>query len=53
MKEVLKRYGVAFAILAVVVFMMILGTFGVMMFEKKMFEKVDVEVKPKGENIIQ
>lgn len=51
MKETLKRYGVAFVILAGVVFMMLLGTFGVTMFEKKMFQKVDVEVKPKGERL--
>lgn len=51
MKEVLKRYGVALAILAVVVFLMLLGTLGVTMFEKKMFENVDVEIKPKGEHL--
>ena len=51
MKEMLKRYTVAFVILTVVVFMMLLGTLGVTMFEKKMFENVDVEIKPKGEHL--
>lgn len=51
MKATLKRYGVAFAILALVVFMMLLSTFGVTMFEKKMFQNVDVEIKPKGERL--
>ena len=51
MKEMLKRYGVAFVILAVVVLMMLLGTLGVTMFEKKMFKNVDIEIKPKGEHL--
>ena len=51
MKEVLKRYGVALVILAIVIFMMLLGTLGVTMFEKKMFQGVDVEIKPKGEHL--
>ena len=51
MREMLKRYGVAFVILAVVIFMMLLGTLGVTMFEKKMFEDIDVEIKPKGEHL--
>ena len=51
MKEKLKRYGVAFAILGVVVLMMLLGTLGVTMFGKKMFQEVDVEVKPVGEKL--
>ena len=51
MKEMFKRYGVALVILAVVVFMMLLGTLGVTMFEKKMFKNVNVEIKPKGEHL--
>lgn len=51
MREMLKRYGVAFVILTFVIFLMILGTLGVTMFEKKMFQKVDVEIHPQGEKI--
>lgn len=51
MREVLKRYGVAFVILAFVILLMILGTLGVTIFEKKMFQKVDVEIHPQGERI--
>jgi len=50
-KEVLKRYGIAFAILAFVVALMLLGTLGVTAFEKKMFEDINVTIKPKGERL--
>ena len=51
MKEVLKRYGIAFAILAFVIFLMLLGTLGVTKLEKKMFEDINVTIKPQGERL--
>jgi len=51
MKETLKRYGVAFAILAFVIFLMLLGTLGVTKFEKSMFQDMNVTIKPVGERL--
>jgi len=51
MKEVFKRYGIAMMILFGVIFLMLLGTWGVTQFEKKMFQNVDVEIKPTGERL--
>ncbi len=51
MKEHFKRYIVAFIILGAVIVMMLIGTLGVTLFEKKMFQDVNVTIKPRGEKI--
>jgi hypothetical protein len=51
MKETLKRYGIAFFILFVVIGFMLLGTLGVTKFEQDMFKNVDVEMKPRGKKL--
>lgn len=51
MKAVLKRYGMALFLLLAVSFLMLLGTMGVSMLGKKMFEDSGIEMKPRGENL--
>ncbi len=49
MKELFKRYAIAFSILFFVIFLMLLGTLGVTKLEKEMFK--DVDIKPRGEKL--
>ncbi len=51
MISVLKRYGMALFFLLLVIFLMILGTMGVMNFGNSMVNDIGVEMKPRGENI--
>jgi len=52
MIEILKRYSVAIIFLFVVVFMMLLGTLGVMEFGQKMVNDIGAqEMKPRGEEL--
>jgi len=53
MIAILKRYGMALVFLFVVVFLMILGTMGVMSFGDSMVKDIGVEMKPRGENIVK
>jgi len=53
MIAVLKRYGMALVFLFVVVFLMVLGTMGVMSFGDSMVKDIGVEMKPRGENIVK
>ncbi len=53
MIAVLKRYGMALVFLFIVVFLMILGTMGVMSFGDSMVKDIGVEMKPRGENIVK
>ncbi len=47
----LKRYGMAFIFLFFVIFLMILGTWGVKTFGDKMFENTEVTMQPRGEEL--
>ncbi|WP_188108600.1 hypothetical protein [Sulfurimonas lithotrophica] len=47
----LKRFGVALIFLTLVIILMIGGTLGVKSFGDKMFEDVDVKMKPRGERL--
>lgn len=47
----LKRYTMALFFLFIVVFLMILGTWGVKSFGDKMFEDSGVKMAPRGERI--
>jgi len=50
MIEILKRYSMAFTFLFVVVFLMLIGTLGVMEFGQKMINDIGVqEMQPRGE----
>ncbi|MCW8838192.1 MAG: hypothetical protein OQJ77_06590 [Thiovulaceae bacterium] len=49
----LKRFGVALIFLFFVIILMVAGTFGVKSFGDKMFENVDVKMKPRGEKLIK
>ncbi len=51
MIAVLKRYSMAFAFLLFVIFLMVLGTWGVKSFGDKMFEESGVQMQPRGEKI--
>jgi uncharacterized protein (UPF0333 family) len=51
MKEVLKRYSMAFIFLFLVIVLMIIGTMGVMKFGDKMIEDTGLEMKPRGERL--
>ena len=51
LKEILKRYLMAFVFLSIVVFLMLLGTLGVMSFGSKMLEDIGGEMKPRGVHI--
>ena len=53
MIAILKRYGMALVFLFVVVFLMIIGTMGVMSFGDSMVKDIGVEMKPRGENIVK
>ncbi len=53
MKEILKRYAVAFSILLILALLMLLGTFGVTKFGESLFDKAGIEMKPEGENILK
>jgi len=53
MMAVLKRYGMAIIFLFIVVFLMILGTMGVMSFGDSMVHDIGIEMKPRGENIAE
>lgn len=50
--EMLKRYSLALFFLFVVVFLMLLSTLAVKSFGDKMFEDIDVTMKPRGEKIV-
>ncbi len=50
-KEILKRYSMAFIFLSLVVFLMLLGTLGVMSFGNKMLEDIGGDMKPRGVHI--
>ncbi|MDD2906258.1 MAG: hypothetical protein PHW94_05480 [Sulfurimonas sp.] len=52
MMEILKRYALAFLILAFVIGLMLVGTYLVKSFGDKMFEGTDISIKPKGERVI-
>ena len=51
MVAVLKRYGMAIVFLFLVVFLMLLGTMGVMEFGNSMVQDIGVEMKPRGEDL--
>lgn len=53
MKEILKRYAVAFVILFFVAALMLIGTFGVTKFGENMFKSEGIEIKPEGDNILK
>jgi len=53
MMAILKRYGMALVFLVLVVFLMLLGTMGVMSFGENMVHKMGVEMKPRGEDMIK
>ena len=51
MLAVLKRYSMALFFLLLVVFLMVLGTWGVKSFGDKMFEDSGIKMQPRGEKI--
>ena len=51
MIAVLKRYSMALVFLFLVIFLMILATWGVTLFGEKMFEESGVEMHPRGESL--
>ncbi len=51
MIAVLKQYSMALLILFFVIFLMVLGTWGVKSFGDKMLEETDVQMQPRGEEI--
>ncbi len=51
MIAVLKQYSMALLILFFVIFLMVLGTWGVKSFGDKMLEETDVKMQPRGEEI--
>ena len=51
MIAILKRYSIALVFLLLVVFLMLLGTMGVMSFGDSMVKDIGVEMKPRGEDI--
>ena len=51
MSNSLKRYGMAFVFLLLVVILMLLGTLAVKSFGDKMFEDVNITMHPEGERI--
>jgi hypothetical protein len=53
MVAILKRYGMALVFLLLVVFLMILGTMGVMSFGESMVKDIGVDMKPRGENLVK
>ncbi len=42
----------ALLFLLLVVFLMLLGTYGVTMFGEKMFEDTNINIKPRGEEVV-
>lgn len=52
MMERLKRYALAFLILAFVIALMLVGTTLVKSFGNMMFEGSDISIKPVGERIV-
>ena len=53
MKDILKRYMMAFVFLFLVIGLMVAGTMGVMSFGESMVNKMGVEMKPRGENVVK
>jgi|LGOV01.1.fsa_nt_gb hypothetical protein len=51
MIAVLKQYSMALLILFFVIFLMVLGTWGVKSFGDKMFEDSGVKMQPRGEKV--
>ncbi|MCD6191634.1 MAG: hypothetical protein J7K14_08890 [Sulfurimonas sp.] len=51
MIAVLKRYSMALVFLLLVIFLMVLGTMGVMSFGDSMVNDIGVEMQPRGEHI--
>ena len=51
MKEILKRYSMALIFLLLVIFLMILGTWGVSMFGEKMLEDTGAQMHPIGKKV--
>ena len=51
MKEILKRYAMAFFFLLLVVFLMVLGTWGVSIFGEKMLEDTGTQMHPIGKKV--
>ncbi len=47
----LKRYGMALIFLFLVIFLMILGTWGVKKFGDTMFENTEITIQPRGEEL--
>lgn len=51
MTAVLKRYSMALLFLLLVIFLMVLGTWGVKSFGDKMFEDSGIIMQPRGEKV--
>ena len=51
MISILKRYSMALLFLFLVIALMIAGTLGVKSFGDKMFEDVNINMKPRGEEV--
>jgi len=51
MIAILKRYSMALVFLLLIIFLMILGTWGVTVFGEKMLEGSGVEMQPRGESL--
>ncbi|MFA6195567.1 MAG: hypothetical protein WC656_02840 [Sulfurimonas sp.] len=51
MLEILKRYSMALFFLLIVAFLMLVGTLGVKSFGDMMFKDMDVQMKPRGEQV--
>jgi len=51
MIAILKRYSMALVFLFLVIFLMILATWGVTAFGEKMFEETNVHMQPRGEEL--
>lgn len=49
--EIFKRYSLALFFLIFVVLLMLLSTLGVKYLSDKMFEKTDVQMQPRGEQL--
>ncbi len=53
MIAILKRYLMAFIFLILVIVLMLIGTMGVMSFGDKMVSDIGVEMKPRGEKLLE
>ena len=51
MIAIIKRYSMALIFLLLIVFLMILVTWGVTLFGEKMFEESGIEMHPRGESL--